>query len=155
MNEVENLLRLGTQVKPRKPRVRPDLFGPAPEAETIERILDCIFNELRADLRGITHHNPVVVARGLSTLRSTLRTLVVRGHNDELYAPILADLEVKMNGLAIAARGALLKKFLSPASSPEEIEQALQGLVELIDGGYWPQWQRDFNAALDECRRPN
>jgi hypothetical protein len=151
-NGIDGLLRLGTQAKPRKPRVRPDLFGPAPEPETIERILDCIFNQLREDLRGITHHNPVVVARGLGTLRSTLRTLVVRGHNDELYAPILADLEVKMNGLAIAARGRLLKTFLSPASSAEQIEQALQGLVELIDGGYWPSWQRDFNAALDECR---
>jgi hypothetical protein len=150
-NEIEEL-RLGTQVKPRKPRVRPDLFGPPPQPETIERILDCIFNQLREDLRGITHHNPVVVARGLSTLRGTLRTLVDRGLNDELYGPILSDLETKMNGLAVAARGRLLKTFLSPTSSPEEIEQALQGLTELISEGYWPNWQRDFNAALDECR---
>jgi hypothetical protein len=152
MNEVENLLRLGTQVKPRRPRIRPDLFGPAPEAESIDRILDCIFNQLREDLRGITDYRPVIVARGLSTLRSTLRALVLRGLNDELYGPILSDLEIKMNGLAVAARGKLLKQFLSPTSSPGEVEEALGALVELIDGGYWPNWQRDFNAAVEECR---
>jgi hypothetical protein len=138
-----------------KARVRPDTFGPPPKDEAIEQIFDQVFNLMRAELRGLTHHNPTIVARGLGTLRGTYRILIGMDHHTDLYAPLLANLEAGLNSVAVAARGKLLKQFLSPASNPEQVEQALQGLVELIDGGYWPQWQKDFNAALEECRRPS
>jgi hypothetical protein len=149
---ISDFVRLGAQVKP---RVKPDTFGPPPKDEAVEQIFDQIFNLMRAELRGLTHHNPVIVTRGLSTLRGTYRILIGIDHHTDLYAPLLDDLEAGLNSVAIAARGRLLRQFLSPTSSPEQIELALQGLVELIDGGYWPNWQRDFNAALEECRRPN
>jgi hypothetical protein len=148
---ISDFVRLGTQVKR---RVRPDLELP-PRDMSVEEIFSGLFRMMEMELKGIRDHRPAIVARALGTLRGTYRILIGMGWHEDLYQSLLDDLEAGLNSVAVAARGKLLRQFLSPASSPGEVEEACQGLVELIDGGYWPSWQRDFNSALEECRRPS
>jgi hypothetical protein len=152
-NGIENLLRHRMELEPRA-RVRPDLEMP-PRDLTLEELFDGMFAMMRMELKGLTHDNPVIVVRGLSTLRGMYRILINMDYHADLYQPLLDDLQQGLNAVGAAARGKLLRQFLSPASTAEQVEEACEALTELISSGCWESWQRDFENALAECRRPS
>jgi hypothetical protein len=45
----------------------------------------------------------------------------------------------------------LVEAYLDPATSPEEADRIHATLCEIVRRGAWPDWQREYAAAVDEA----
>jgi hypothetical protein len=119
---------------------------------TIEQILEGLIEQMRLDMRGLTSPNrdPRVKMQGLRTLRNVFRILVEDGHTR--WEPTLRDLETRMEGFGKACRTHLVRKFLT-TNSPAEVKELTAVLTELIEQGYWPEWEIEFEAEVQRHAR--
>jgi hypothetical protein len=82
--------------------------------------------------------------KAMGALRRAFELLVDQGF---AFQPILADLEGKMDGLAKAGLQGLVRKYLSRGP---QAEQAGKALCELIEQGYWKNWQQEYDDLVDQ-----
>jgi hypothetical protein len=64
---------------------------------------------------------------------------------------ILSTLEAGMTKIAQASRQRLVQSYLDPTTPPDEVEMINEALVYIISKGAWPDWQREFNEAVERC----
>jgi hypothetical protein len=108
----------------------------------------CDFAEERLS-REAAKRDPIEAVRGLRELRDALAFLV-KTNNPE-FQRMYDDTRKGMDRLGRAARTSIVRKFLS-TNSPEEVEECMAGLIELISEGYWPGWQEEFEAEVERHR---
>jgi hypothetical protein len=102
----------------------------------------------------VAQQNLLEALKALSELHYVMKMLVRRGHHPELKGTIKM-LEAGWDRIAAASRQRLVDEFLSPATAPDDVELIKEALVYLIEQGKWPDWKREFNAAVEarQCHR--
>jgi hypothetical protein len=85
--------------------------------------------------------------RAASELREVLRSLVYGLKHPE-FRRELERVEAQMNRIGRAGLEQLVHRALS-AKQPEKVEEYRQLLNELINEGYWPNWQTEFEEMVD------
>jgi hypothetical protein len=88
-------------------------------------------------------------ARALCDLECVLRDLVRFGHRE--FEVTLEGFERGWRRCLLAARQQLVQDYLDPATPDEEADQIHATLCEIIRRGAWPDWQREYAAAVDEA----
>jgi hypothetical protein len=84
--------------------------------------------------------------KALSELLYVMRMLTRIGHPE-----FKGHIEKIETGMA-RTRQRLVREFLSPATPPDEVQLIEEALIHIIRRGAWPNWEREFNAAV-EARR--
>jgi hypothetical protein len=122
------------------------VLGPAARAQTQSADPDDILNGLVEAVRNDLYSEDLGRVRmAIGAIRRALELLIEQGHPS--FRATLNDLEAKLESLSRDARQQLVKKFRSPTFTREEVEQAGQAIVELIDSGCWPGDAGVSNAA--------
>jgi hypothetical protein len=86
--------------------------------------------------------------KGLNELHYVMKMLVRLGKHPELKETIKM-LEAGWDRIAAASRQRLVDEFLSPATAPDDVELIEEALIHIIKSGSWPDWKREFNAAVE------
>jgi hypothetical protein len=104
-----------------------------------------VLQEMRPDLRS---RDPRVWRPAFRSLLRAFRFLVESGYT--LFEPFVQVIEVGMEKIHRAARDEVVRRFLSPASSDEDVEIAGRLLVELIESGGWPNWREEYEREVQK-----
>jgi len=116
-----------------------------PMPKPLHRILQQFISE---KIDAVVRKDPNDALRSASELRSVLRDLV-NGVKHPEFKPDLERVEAAMNRIRRAGLERLVYRFLS-AKQPEEVEECRQYLIELVEGGCWPEWRTEFEALVDK-----
>ena len=93
--------------------------------------------------------NTLQGARALCDLECVLRDLVRFGHKE--FEATLRKFEGGWRRCLQPARQQLVEAYLDPPTSPEEADRIHATLCEIVRRGAWPDWQREYAAAVDEA----
>jgi hypothetical protein len=85
----------------------------------------------------------------LGELRVVLSELLSAGRMELI--PIIKMADAGIARIRAAVRTRLVRGYLDPTTSPDELQELRDGLIDLIRSGAWPNWQQDFNAAVEGC----
>jgi hypothetical protein len=99
--------------------------------------------------RAIKEGNSVRAVDALVDLRLVLIDLVRVGRTE--FKADLARVDFEMARILRNCRQKLVERFLDPATSPEEARSISDTLVRIIQRGAWPNWQEEFNAAVERA----
>jgi hypothetical protein len=97
---------------------------------------------------------PIVTLRALGELERMMTFLVDAGCLE--FQSQIDSIRRGRDKIARTALKMLVERFLSQATPPEQVALISEGLVKIIEAGAWPNWQNEFNAAVDatvEARR--
>lgn len=92
------------------------------------------------------------ILQALFEYQQMLKLLIRAGHLE--FKPHLQLIEQGMAKLFQTTRQQLVQRFLDPATTPEDHDLIRDSLVEIIEAGAWPNWQLEFNAAVDARSPP-
>jgi hypothetical protein len=95
--------------------------------------------------RELVRRDPVEATCALRDLRDAL-SFLVKTDNPE-FQRLYDDARAGMERLARASRTKLVRDYLR--APPEAAEELNRALVEFIQEGYWPEWQREYEAEVE------
>jgi hypothetical protein len=111
------------------------------------QILSLLSAFIEEKINAVVRVNSTEALRAAGELREVLRSLVHGFKHPELK-PQLETLEAQMNRIGVMCRERLVRDFLS-ATQPEKVEELRQMIFELVEEGYWPEWETEFEEIVD------
>jgi hypothetical protein len=121
-----------------------------PPIRVLEMLLEFMETKVQKAMR---EGHTLQGARALCDLEIVLRDLVRFGHKE--FQATLDGFEGGWRRCLVAARTRLVKAYLDPATPDEEADQIHATLCEIIRRGAWPDWQREYAAAVDAAVERN
>jgi hypothetical protein len=125
-----------------------NLAAPPPDTTHLEIVIEFVEQKLS---RLIQDNDLKRALWGIMELQVVLSDLVNLCLHEELR-PLLELTEAGLERIASALRQRLLREVLDPTKTPDEVEGAQAAMIELINGGYWPNWKEELDAAVEERR---
>jgi hypothetical protein len=106
------------------------------------------FTQEKVHRAAIEDHDFMGALRALDESRVVMQDLMKFGHPE-----FQVNIEVIDRGIARvgrAARERLVRDYLNPATKPEDVAEIQAALEQLIRRGAWPNWQVEFNEAVEK-----
>ena len=95
-------------------------------------------------------HDFLKALKALNESRVVCEDLVRYGH-PEFEAHVKA-IKAGIARIGKAARTRLVREYLDPKTSEENVQLIQEALVQIIERGAWPEWETEYAAAV-EVRR--
>jgi hypothetical protein len=108
------------------------------------------FTQEKVHRAAIEDHDFMGALRALDESRVVMQDLVRFGHEE--FKSNIVSIDRGLAKIAVAARKLIVGKYLDPKTSAEDVQLILPVLVELIERGAWPNWQVEFNEAVEKRR---
>jgi hypothetical protein len=86
-------------------------------------------------------------------LEDVLRSLICFGFKE--FEETLRQFDAAWARLLVATRVRLVRDYLDPSTPNEEAQQIHAMLCEIIERGAWPNWEEEYEAAVQEACTPS
>jgi hypothetical protein len=86
-------------------------------------------------------------------LEDVLRSLILFGFKE--FEETLRQFDAAWDRLLVATRVRLVRDYLDPSTPEAEAVQVHAMLCEIIERGAWPNWEEEYEAAVQEACTPS
>jgi hypothetical protein len=100
--------------------------------------------------RLVQEGNLLKALRGMNEARHVCINLARLGWTE--FDGIIEKINIGFARIAVTSRQRLIQAYLDSTKTPDEVQEIQAGMMELINGGYWPNWKEELDAAV-EARR--
>jgi hypothetical protein len=137
MNKALNEQNRARAFVPRTPRAE------RASIKVLELLLDFAEEKIHKTMR---EGNSSLSLRACLELEDVLRSLILLGYRE--FEETMRQLDAAWARLLVATRIRLVRDYLDSSTPDEEAEQIHTMLCEIISRGAWPNWQEEYEEAV-------